>query len=390
MERGFLSQKGSGGGRGAKEKNVVVPPMVEEPGLGGPMLESVTISGNSSDWWGTKDSGDATNTQIDEYISGPTANVVANVTVSPTSLIPSGPTSYTKLVNGITIKKSVNFRTLITPTGNGAEVVVPLESIRAISERFVNTAYGFFLGKRVAYPVVSNYVRNTWWNLDVNLMKEDVGNVPVWFKLHGVPVTAFSEDGLSVISTKLGTPLMRDSYTSDMCIKSWGRSSYARALIKIQADVELKDTIVVDECPKNIGSDVAKNLKKPSQAPRGVPVGPKVGFKPTKQVYRLVSKKTNANTSENKNKDLDPTKEIERLIIDGKFTLVDDEGKPLENVVSSGDHDSDDEVESIDNEMTSFLASKKVGYGQKIPDKIQSVCDNLDIKVRGCKKKKFT
>ncbi|GJS20443.1 hypothetical protein Tco_0449075 [Tanacetum coccineum] len=29
-------------------------------------------------------------------------------------------------------------------------------------ERFVNTVYGFFLGKRVAYPVVANYVRNTW------------------------------------------------------------------------------------------------------------------------------------------------------------------------------------------------------------------------------------
>ncbi|GKF93936.1 reverse transcriptase domain-containing protein [Tanacetum coccineum] len=29
------------------------------------------------------------------------------------------------------------------------------------------------------------------------------------------------------------------------------------------------------ECPKNIGSNVVKNLKKPSQVPRGVPAGPK-------------------------------------------------------------------------------------------------------------------
>ncbi|GKE26904.1 hypothetical protein Tco_1442288 [Tanacetum coccineum] len=35
-------------------------------------------------------------------------------------------------------------------------------NVTAISERFVNTAYGYFLGKRVAYPVVANYVRNTW------------------------------------------------------------------------------------------------------------------------------------------------------------------------------------------------------------------------------------
>ncbi|GKF85323.1 late embryogenesis abundant protein, LEA-14, partial [Tanacetum coccineum] len=56
----------------------------------------------------------------------------------------------------------VNFRTLFTPGANGIDEVVPVESIRAISERFANTAYGFFLGKWVAYHVVANYVRNTW------------------------------------------------------------------------------------------------------------------------------------------------------------------------------------------------------------------------------------
>ncbi|GKG27764.1 putative reverse transcriptase domain-containing protein, partial [Tanacetum coccineum] len=71
------------------------------------------------------------------------------------------------------------------------------------------------------------------WNPDVNLLKEDVGNIPVWVKLYGVPLTAFSEDGLSAITIKLGTLLMLDSYTFDICIQSWGRSSYARALIEI-------------------------------------------------------------------------------------------------------------------------------------------------------------
>nr|GEV79342.1 hypothetical protein [Tanacetum cinerariifolium] len=83
------------------------------------------------------------------------------------------------------------------------------------------------------------------WNPDVNLLKEDVGSVLVWVKLYGVLVTVFSEDGLSVIATKLGTPMMLDSYTSDMCIQSWGRSSYAISMIELQTDVELKDTIVV-------------------------------------------------------------------------------------------------------------------------------------------------
>ncbi|GJS53600.1 reverse transcriptase domain-containing protein [Tanacetum coccineum] len=50
------------------------------------------------------------------------------------------------------------------------------------------------------------------------------------------------------------------------------------------------------ECPKNPGLCVAKNLKKPSHAPRGVSIGSKVGFKPAKD-YRPVFKKPTANTS---------------------------------------------------------------------------------------------
>nr|GEW47318.1 hypothetical protein [Tanacetum cinerariifolium] len=84
------------------------------------------------------------------------------------------------------------------------------------------------------------------WHPDVNLLKYHVGTVPVWVKLHGVPVTVFSEDGLSVIATKLGTPLMLDSYTSDMCMQSWSMSSYARAMSELRADVELKFNIVAD------------------------------------------------------------------------------------------------------------------------------------------------
>nr|GEW41063.1 hypothetical protein [Tanacetum cinerariifolium] len=91
------------------------------------------------------------------------------------------------------------------------------------------------------------------------------------------------------------------------------------------------------------------------------------------------------------------------------------ERKPLEKVVYSGDYDSEDEVALVDNEMASFLA-KMDGYGtqslleqwkesyenddyeydpydndmyegQEIPDKLQAICDNLDITVRGHRKK---
>ncbi|GKD47129.1 retrotransposon protein, putative, ty1-copia subclass, partial [Tanacetum coccineum] len=368
--------------------------------------------------------------------------VPISVHESPTSdnfdLIRSRPTSYAKLVTGEPSTKSVNFRTLITSAGNGVDVAVPLEYIRDISERFVNTIYDFFLGKRVAYLVVANYGRNTWgkyglWNPDVNFLKEDVSNVSVWVKLYGVPVTAFSEDGLSAIATKLGTPLMLDSYTSDMCMQSWCRSSYARAMIKLRADVELKDTIVVampelvmegDECPKNIGSDVVKNLKNHSQAPRGVSVGSMKNVEPKKEISNsnpfdlLNSVENDADLGTNGGTSKLASKEANSSGY--SFWNVGSSSTSTTPIVDySGDHDSEDEVELVDNEMPSFLASKRVDYGtnsllgqcrdtyenvdydydpydddmhegREIPDNIQSICDKLDIKVQGRKKKYIT
>ncbi|GKF25551.1 reverse transcriptase domain-containing protein, partial [Tanacetum coccineum] len=149
---------------------------------------------------------------------------------------------------------------------------------------------------------------------------------------------------------------------------------------------------VQDECLKNIDSDVVKNMKKPNQATRGVPVSPNVRFKPVKQVFRQVSKTNNFNTCGHKKKDTEPTIEVsnsnpfdvlhsvendvclytngrtsdlasKKANSSGKATIMDDEGKPLTKVDSSGVHDSDDEVASVNNDMTNCLASKKVGYG---------------------------
>nr|GEU61599.1 hypothetical protein [Tanacetum cinerariifolium] len=278
-------------------------------------------------------------------------------------------------VTGEPSGSKVNFHTLFTLGCNGIDVVVMVECIRAISERFANYAYGFFLEKRVAYLVVANYVKNTWGKY---------GLVRSMFS------SSTSEDGLSAIAIKLGTPIMLDSYTSDMCMQSWGRSSYARAMIELRANVELKDIIVV-AMPKitregyYTRAGETKNLKKTSQTPKGIPVGHKVGFKTTKQVYQHVFKKSTTNSSGNIKKNIEPTKEvsksnpfenvdssspstiliikkIDKLIIDEKVTLADDEEKPLKKVISSGDYDSEDEVPSVDNEMASFLA-KEDGYG---------------------------
>ena len=51
---------------------------------------------------------------------------------------------------------------MLTSASSGPDVVVSRDSVNMVHERFCNIVYGFFLGKRVSYPVVENYVMNTW------------------------------------------------------------------------------------------------------------------------------------------------------------------------------------------------------------------------------------
>nr|GEW83971.1 hypothetical protein [Tanacetum cinerariifolium] len=85
---------------------------------------------------------------------------------------------------------------------------------------------------------------------------------------------------------------------------------------------------------------------------------------------------------------IDKINRIEKHLIEGKCVLVDD-GKHLEMANYLGYHSSDDEVEYVNNDMARFLASNpaEVGYGHEFPDNLHTICDNLNIMVRGRNKK---
>ncbi|GJY82536.1 hypothetical protein Tco_0495912 [Tanacetum coccineum] len=284
-----------------------------------------------------------------------------NVGQSPISITidPNLGTPNAKLFTGESSRKSVNFFTLITLATNGTHMAVLLESIRAISEQFDNMTYGFFLVKRVTYPIVANYVRNTWDSMLENGLDQAMLEQRLSFRLCGVERYYVGE------MPKLAGERL---YTRNICVEyEW--KPLRCACCKVFGHVQ-------DEFPKKIGSDVAKNLKNPNQDPRGVLVGPKLGYKPVKQVYRHVSKKNNVNTSGNKKKDEKSRKEVSNpnpfdvlnsvennvdLGTNGRISNLasketNSSGSSFWNVAYPGDHDGEDEVKPVDNEMASFLA----------------------------------
>ncbi|GJR32244.1 hypothetical protein Tco_1108476 [Tanacetum coccineum] len=79
-------------------------------------------------------------------------------------------------------------------------------------------------------------------------------------RFHELAILAFTADGLSIIATKVGTPLMLISYTNSMCMESWGKSGFSRALI----DVELKGAMnapKVKKVGKTKGPNASTNTK---------------------------------------------------------------------------------------------------------------------------------
>ncbi|XP_022003085.1 uncharacterized protein LOC110900505 [Helianthus annuus] len=200
--------------------------------------------------------------------------------------------SYAEKVQSTRQRREVNFR-LLEPseTREDADVVIPKEVVQQVQEKLDNVLYGYFLGNRLPYPVVEYYAKNVWakfgfsklmmnttgffffkfdskdglrkvleggpwlirknplflnvWSPKVTLKKDSIKTVPIWVKLHNVPISVYTDDGLSLLASKIGVPKMLDSYTADMCVDSWGRSSYARAMIELNVDNDLKDHITI-------------------------------------------------------------------------------------------------------------------------------------------------
>ncbi|GJT88539.1 hypothetical protein Tco_1070256 [Tanacetum coccineum] len=199
--------------------------------------------------------------------------------------------------------------------------------------------------KRVAYPVVANYVRNTWgkYGLVKSMLNSSTGlfsfqfssmdrldamleNGP-WVKTSWMAlIRCFSEGWLECQCYLIGTTLMLGLLIrlNMLHVNLRAEASYARAMIELRADVELKETLWW-LCLKLLGRasirvifvlSMSGNLLAQDQ-----------------EANSSGSSFWNVNSSSPSTTPIiEKIDKIEKLIIDGKVTLVDDEVKPLEKV----------------------------------------------------------
>nr|GEW99188.1 zinc knuckle CX2CX4HX4C [Tanacetum cinerariifolium] len=60
-----------------------------------------------------------------------------------------------------------------------------------------------------------------------------------------IPRKVVKKDGIRLIATFIGKPIMLDSYTSSMCKDSWSGSGFARCLIEVNLEVDLVDSVTI-------------------------------------------------------------------------------------------------------------------------------------------------
>ncbi|GJY14183.1 retrovirus-related pol polyprotein from transposon TNT 1-94 [Tanacetum coccineum] len=278
--------------------------------------------------------------------------------------------------------KKVNVRTLYTPGGNGIDVVVLVDSIRAISERFANTAYGFFLGKKVAYPVVANYVRNTWgkYGLVRSMFSSSTGLFSFQFS---------SIDGLDAMieNGPWNNQPLNYNFFEDFILKMLEFTKWLK-LHKLASKKSVEPTIEVSNSnPFDVLNSVYNNVE----------------FGTNRGTTNLVNNKATSTRSSFMNIDNDgqfasntPIGEkidkIERQICEGKLRLLNNDRNPLVPTDESDkayginslleqwrdSYPDNDDYDPYDDDMYE---------NHDLSEHLQSICDDLAITVLGRKKK---
>ncbi|GJX60248.1 retrovirus-related pol polyprotein from transposon TNT 1-94 [Tanacetum coccineum] len=87
--------------------------------------------------------------------------------------------------------------------------------------------------------------RNDVWLSYLRLTKPEPARIPLWVKIYNVPLEAWNVEGISRIASRIGTPIIMDKVTTSMCKRGYGRASFARVLIEVDATEGIVDNVEI-------------------------------------------------------------------------------------------------------------------------------------------------
>ncbi|GJX84728.1 hypothetical protein Tco_0335502 [Tanacetum coccineum] len=274
MERGFLSQRGSRGGRGMKEKQQTSVNSAKD-----------VVDSNKDGTKETAPNGKSLTSLLEDSIIGYATKIVEVVKDGMDSSfvdlkvmegvdesVSNIPKSFASLVTNKAVTCKVNFRSLDLdkPINAKAEVRIPKASILDVHSRFGFSLHGYFVGKRVAFPTIENYVKNAW-------------------KKFGL-VQMDANDGLSVMATKLDDEEVLHTVKVEY---EWKPPRCGVCMVFGHDDMLCPKWHVEKPKKQHTNHDGFQH----TSSSHGTNVGSKVQFKPKKLIWQAVSKKNSASSS---------------------------------------------------------------------------------------------
>nr|GEW67837.1 hypothetical protein [Tanacetum cinerariifolium] len=83
------------------------------------------------------------------------------------------------------------------------------------------------------------------WKPGLCMSKPDTSKVLVWVKIFDIPLEAWNAEGISRIVSSIGVPIIMDKVTTSICEKPYGRASFAKVLVEVDAAKGLVDSVKV-------------------------------------------------------------------------------------------------------------------------------------------------
>ncbi|GJX93280.1 zinc knuckle CX2CX4HX4C containing protein [Tanacetum coccineum] len=173
----------------------------------------------------TNDSGNYVNTQaggVTNESNDPSLNISNDTPIVNSIDINMKPNSYVRAAGASSMVKTkdhVNFRPMVAEkVFDGVNISIPrkvVENAKYGLKQIMMNAKGFFFFKFDTWAGLDAVleggpwmIRNSpiilkKWSMNTSLHKDELTRIPIWVKLHDVPIQIFEEDGISLIATYL-------------------------------------------------------------------------------------------------------------------------------------------------------------------------------------------
>nr|GEY80447.1 hypothetical protein [Tanacetum cinerariifolium] len=136
---------------------------------------------------------------------------------------------------------------------------------------WVTTLVGYFMGMKMTHRDILGHLKRMWRAYDLDedagmcMSKLEPSKAPLWVKIFDIPLEAWNADGISRIASMIGNPIIMDRITTSMCKKAYGRASFVKELINVDANEGLIDNIKV--CYESLGRSMMLRVEYPWKPP---------------------------------------------------------------------------------------------------------------------------